>query len=778
MLPLEDSTPKADSPPVSSELKRRQSSTAQSQVPLLENLTAFAQSIKSGAMLDFRRDVTKRQAIGQQRERERQLKFKSTFLTLIEDGESRAEETEKAFLEVEKQTNLSSQIQSKIAMTLTTQLLKQTDSSDVSSSARDRSRLSDQLPDVKADLKAIMKEVDSLKREVAVASELRNKLSGLAAKDELRGLVELDELRGQITKDELRRVTTDEVPKHVTKVLIPTEKKLASLDSENASLKQKIGDVEAFMHERCKTSQEEDREQSSRLVDLETTVNGLQGELSRLMPTVQSTIEVQKRDYAAVMVNIGSHDKVLTDLNNHVRVGLSNDVPSLDNLVMENSNQIQGLQQKCEELNETLSQMKDLQAASESASSYQGSKASIGTVTKFEEEIKLIWSDLGLLKAEQKAWKLIRQDIDTFKAEQENVVLMRTDLDSLIKEERFKDAGVVEGFEKIEESMKQQHQELARLDTEIRLVKQPQVSQPVANHPPTPPPVGASTNSRVSDQQKLQEIEWNISLLKKDAEGLRLFVNFQQQKFDGLTSDDVVRSMVQQMQLIYPNQPGIFVSWRNQLDQYIKGNLQNTIQDLYFKIESAANTQGHHLATINTELKQEMQGLRQDIEVLRRRTASYSAPQGSLDHGTRINELVERVAAIENLHVKAMSNLQANPTTLILDGTQLQHRDGISSHRNTPRELTIMSRSSKSNEPGRSPINSAKDSDGSDTPLSRRADRGVHRDGKDGPPSNPDLKRRATRSDEENEDEGGEARESPTKKVRKRRNVSGHNPFM
>ena len=776
MVPLEDSTPKADSPPVNSELKRRQSSTAQSQVPLLENLTAFAQSIKSSAILDFRRDVTKRQAIGQQRERERQLKFKSTFLTLIEDGESRAEETEKAFLEVEKQTNLSSQIQSKIAVTLTAQLLEQSDSSKVSSSARDRTHLSDQFADVKADLKATMKEVDSLKREAGMPSELRNKLGGLATKDELRGLVDRDEIRRLITKDDLFRITTDEVPKHVTEALLPTEKKLASLDSQNQSMKQKMGDVEAFMHERYKTFQEKDREQSSRLVHLETTANDLQGELSRLMPTIQS-IQDQNRDYAAVMVNIGAHDKVLTDLNNHVRVGLSNDIPSLDTLVMNNSNQIQSLQQKCEKLNERLSQMKDLQAASESASSSQGSKAPVGIVTNLAEDIKLIWSDLGLLKAEQKACKLIQQDIDTFKAEKENVVLMRTDLDSLIKEEKFKDAGVVEGFEKIEESMKQQHQKSARLDTEIRLVKQ-QLSQPIANHPPTPPPVGASTNPPLSDQQKLQELEQNISRLKKDTEAVHLLVVSQQQKFDGLRTDDIVRSMVQQMQLIYPNQPGIFVSWKANIDQYISGTLQNQIQNLYFRIDSAANTQGHHIIKFNAELKKEMQGLRQDIEVLRSRPASFSVPQGHPDHGTRINELVERVAVMENVHVKAMSKLQANPTTLIRDVSQLQHQDGISSNRNTPRQFTFMSRSSKSNEPDRSPVNFSKESDSSDTPLSRRADRGVRRDGEDGPHSNPDLKRRATMSDDETEDEGGEAGATAARKVHKRRNVSGHNPFM
>ena len=768
MAPLEDSTPQVDPPPADSELNGRQPSTAQSQVPLLDNLNAFAQSIKSAATLDVRRDLTKQQAVGQRRERERQSRQKSIFLTLIEDGDSKVEEAEKACLGIEKQIKISSQIQSRAATTLAAQLLKQSDGSNVFSSARDRTRLGDHLADVKADLKAVVKDVDSLKREAEMPGKLPNKLGDLATKDELRGLVDRDEIRELITKDELRRVTADEVHKHVTKALIPTEQQLASLILEDVSLDRKIDDVAAFTHKRRETSQEKDRETSSRLLHLETAVKVLQEELSRLRLTLQSTIEDQKRDYAAVMIDLGAQDKVLTDLNNHVRVDPSNDVPSLDNLVMKNSDHIQSLQQTYEKLNEGLGQIKDLQTASDLATS-QVSQVPVNTVKKLEEEIKMIRSDLGSLKAEQTVLAPIRRDLDAFKAEQESVALIRTDLDSLIKEEKFKDAGVVEGFEKIEEIMMQQHQELARLDTAIKLFKQPQVSQPVANHPPTPPLV---MSPRGSDRQKFQNLELEVKHLTENLEALRLCVDAQHQKFDGLRSDDLVRSMVHQMQLIYPNQPGLFVTWKTQVDQYIHGNLKENISNIYSKIHSTAETQDNYSSTINLlgqdnkELKEEVNGLRQNVVELRREIASCS-PQDFPDHGTRVNEWIERATAIETMCVKAVSNLQAQQLDLIRDVTQLQHRDGISPTK----------RSSRSNEPDRTPIVSSKGSDSSDTPISRRADRGV-RDGKGGSPNNPNLKRKATGSHDEDENGGGEARDMTARKVPKRRNVSGHNPFM
>ncbi|KAF6219920.1 hypothetical protein HO133_003745 [Letharia lupina] len=781
----EASTPKLTSSPTNSDLERRQFLTTQPQIPLLDSLNGFAQNIMSAASLTVRRDLIKQQAVGQQKERDRQAKFKSTFLTLIEDAEARVEGVEKVAVGIEKQIDLSSEAQTKIVIALASQL-QEAEISDAPSSARDqgllkdaiadmkadlkaakkementsdRSRFKEHLADIKADLKAAGKDIDYLNREAVMPDKLHKKLRGLATKDELQGLV---------TKDELRRVTTDEVRKHVTEALVPTEKKLASLIVENANLNQKTKGVEVAIHKHHETAEERDQQQSSRFGRLDTSLNDMQMELSRL----ELILQEQRQDYATVKVDLGAQDKALTDLDTYVRRDPSDDDPSLETLVLRNSDQIQLLQQDCEKLDNVVRQTQDLQAASIIESSPQVSNASAKVDTSIEEEVKLI-----------------RHGLDALEADREKVALIRTDLDSLINEEKLKDVGVAEGFEVMEMSLNKQREDLARLQNEFRVVKQSQASQTVPNHPPTPPFASASTSPREPDHQKLQDVEIWLTKLTKTTQGLELFVNSQQQKFDGLTSDRVVQSMVHQMQQMYPHHPGNLLALLNQtvarqtrVDSYLSGNLKDRLANIESQMAARVDTDSkiEEITQFTTESRKillaTIHSLKQDIEGLKE-VAINNRPQETSDHGNRIDELADRVTAVEAKYVKAIGDFQANQTDLIRNVTHLQFRNATGSARNTPGELTVVSRSSKSVEPNGNTLSfeNVDHSNSSDTSSSQRSSRGVRRDREERRPSDPNLKRKAVDSDDE--DEGEDARPTNAKKVPRRRNVSGKNPF-
>ena len=803
----ETSTPKAFSPPANSESERRQPSTMEPQVPLLDSLNAFAQSIMSAASLTVRRDLTKQQAVGQQKERNRQSRFKSTFLTLIEDTESRVEGTEKVFTEIEKQIDLSSQAQSNNAIALAARLLKQAEVSEAPSGAHERARLKediadvkvdlettkreignsrdygcfkDDIADLKADLQAARKQIDNLNREAITPDELRKKLRGLATQDELREMVTKDEVRGLVTKNELRRVATAEVRKHLSESLIPTDEKLASMTLENASLNEKMKGVEAFTRKHCETAEEKGQEQSSRL---ETFLTNLRMDLNRLELTIQD----QTTDYASIKVDLGAQHKVLTDLSTCVWPDPSNNVSSLDKLVMRNSDQIKSLQQDCEKIKETIQQTQDLQAASKIVSP-EVSTASVKADTELKEEVRLIRSGLEYCKAEQETFKQIRHDLDALKVDREQLVLIRTDLDSLINEENLKDVGVVQGFEAIEERINRQHEDLVRVQNEIRLVKQSQASHMGSNHPPTPPLVNASMSPRKSDQQKLQDVQMELKTLTKATESLRLFVSSQQQKFDGLTSVHIVQSMVHQMQQMYPQHPGNLIAWQTRVDSYLNGNLRDRLANiesqLSARVSSDSKIQDIRQYTADTRNICLASGnsIKQDIETLKD-TAFYNRPQGPSDHGSRIDELLDRITTVEAKYVTAIGDLQKIQTDLVRNVTYLQNRNGIDSTGNSPRELTVISKSSKSVEPtastaiSRENTHNSGDSDSSETPLSQRADRRVQRDREVSRPPNLNGKRKAAESDDDDKDEGAEDRLVKARKVAKRRNVSGQNPF-
>ena len=771
----ENPTPKATTSPANSELERSELSKNQPQIPLLDSLNDFAQSIMSAASLTVRRDLTKQQAVGQQKERDRQSKFKSTFLTLIEDSELRVESVEKVSKGIEKQIGLSSQAQSTIANTLAVQLQK-VDVSDAPLSARDRGSFKDDLADLKADLKAAGKDITHLNREAVMLDELHKKLRGLATKNDLWEI---------ITKDKLRRVTTDEVRKHVTEALVPTEKKLASLIVEDANLNQRMKGVEAVTRKHHETARDKNQQQPPRDDRLDTSLNDIKMKLSQLELIVQE----QERGYATVKVDLGAQDKVLTDLNNYVRRDPSNDDLSLDKLVMNNSNQIHLLQQDYEKLNEAVRQAQDLQAASIIESSPQISKVSRMADSENEKEFQRIRSDLDALKLEQQELRLIRHDLDALKLDREKVVLIRTDLDTLIDEEKLKDMDVANGFEAIEGQLNKKDEDLARLQNAIMLVQQSQASQTVPNHPPTPPFASVSTSPRESDEQKLQDVEIGLRKLTKTTQGLELFVNSQQQKFDGLNSDRIVQSMVHQMQQMYPQHPGNLVALvkesvarQARVDSYLSGNLKDRLVNIESQIAARADKDSkiEEIAKFTAENRTTTlattNSLKLDIEGLRH-VAFTKLSEDPIDYGNRIDKLADRVTAVEARYVKAIGEFQTSQADLVRDVTHLQFRNRVGSSRNTPRQRTTMSRSSKSAEPNGTTVSfeNVNDSDSSDTPLSQRADRRVDRIVRG--PLDPNLKRKAIDADDEDEDEGVEAGPTNAKKVAKRKNVSGRNPF-
>ena len=806
----ETSTPNAISPLTKMENGRRKLSTVQAQVPLLDSLNCFAQSIMSSASLTVRRDLVKQQAVGQQKERDRQFRFNSTFPTLIEDAESRSEGMEKLSMAIEKQTELSSEAQSNCSVGLASQL-KDTGMSDTSSSVRDLGRLEsslaalkaefktaeykaakretddtrelgrfkDDLADFKVDLKAARKDISYLNREIITADEFHKKLRSLPDKEELRALATKDELQRLISKDELRRVTSDEVHKRVTEALVPTEKKLASFSVENANLNEKLRSVEVVSQERYDAVEEKDQQATAQLHLLDTSLQETQMELSRLDRILQE----QKQDNATIKVDLEAQDKALTNLDAYVRRDSGDEDTSLDEMVKKHSEQIRLLRQCYEKPCETVVQNQNISADPNTGSSPQMSNSSSAADTRIEEEFKSIRSKLDALTSEQQDFHLIRQDLNTLKLDRENVVLMRNDLDSLINEEKLKDAGVAEGFESLEESLNKQLEEMARLKNEIRLVRQSQASHPILNHPPTPPFAGASTSPRQSDHQKLQDVEITQRKLTKSVQILELFVNSQQQKFDGLTSDRIVQHMVHQMQQMYPQHPGNLVDLVNQTVARLQmvDNYLQTLPGRFANIESrfATRVSGDpRIEEISHFTLESQRVLKQDIEGLRSITLRDRL-QDSSDYGTRFNDLVDRVANVENKYVKAIENFQTHQKDLVRDVSHLQYRTGTASTRNTPGELTGMSRNSKSVEPNGSAISdqNLNDSDCSETPLSLRSDRGIRQDGEEHGPTDAHRKRKAGDSDEEVPNESGPAGSTRVKKIPKRRNVSGIKPF-
>ena len=802
-------------------------------VPLLDNLDCLAHAITSVSIATMRRDALRQQAVEQQRERDRQSKFKHTFLTLIEDGESRAEGFDKVSAENEKLLNQSLQARSRHSAAVAdalhsvhdqnrlkddfaelraemATLKKKSDMDHVRGRSKDdladlkaelkaevktelkaelkaqlkaevttlkkdiglnhdRGRCKDDFADLKRDLQDTNKEIDYLQREAVMPGELRHTLRDLATKEELRELVEKGDRRELTTKDELRRVTPEEIRKHIVEALRPTEKKVEALTLENASLNQKIKGVEVLGEKHRETVESHDQDYSSRLDRLNVSLRDIQSQLSRL----ELAFQEGKNDYAANKVEQEAQNKVLTDLNTHVRFGLSGDDPSLDQKVANHSDQIRSLQEK---LVGALQNLQDLEAASKVEIPFQKVQASVKNDTKIGKEIKLMGQGRDDLKAEQNDFKLFRHDLDACKADQEKIRLMRIDLDTLINEQELKDAGVVQEFEVVEGHMSKQQENLSQLQAEIRLLKEAKI-QSVSNQPPTSPFANPSTNAQDVIHRRLQDLGNELKAVINRARGLDLVVQSQQQKFEGLTSDHLVQCMVHQMKLLYPQHPGWLVDWQTNVDRqvvYLRDRLTH-MESRIGALPSGTPRKEVLQIAIETQEKYSI-AMKQEFERLRDKDRS-DIFQSSLNYGNRISELGDRMATIEARYIKAINDIETNIKEHFRNHTHLQNRNGIESAKNSPQELAIASRSSKNAESmGKATVSDEADddSDGSDTPLSHRADRRASTVKDYDPNSQLTLKRKAPENDGE-EEEDDEARATNGKKIA-RLHISGTTP--
>ncbi len=674
MFPPAVSTPKVTSSPIKSDMGRLQLPTLQPPLPLIDNLNAFAQSIMSTASLTVRRDLAKQHAIAQRREHDRQSKFRSTFLTLTETAQTTFDDSEKTSMEIEHQIKLNSQAHSQNVVMLAGQLQQQNEVSDAQSSAHYRTRPKDEdYAELKMDLQHVKKEVGRFEDDLAALKEavmpnsLSKKLGDFVTKDELRGLVVKDDIMGLVTKDELHRVATDQAHKQVAEALKTTEEKLGSMTIEATRLNLKIEAVETCTHEHCETSDAKDLEQSSQIGRQYASIN-------KSLMDLELAIQEQDKNCAAVKIDLGAQEKVLTSIKKCVG-DPSNGIPSLDERVMRLSDQVADIQ-----------------------------------------------SDLG----------------------------------TLLEEEKFKDANVAQEFETIQEDIKGLKAGLTLAHTDIKKIRQTQPAQTLPNHPPTPPFASVSINPQRPDQQTLQGIEMAIRNLTNTTQGLEVFINSQQQKFDGLTN--YVGGILQQRLANIESQIAAQVG------------LEPSFQEVR---RLTVDTRKNCSAAIN-DIKQDIKGIgnmKRDIEGLK---------EGPSDYRNRIDQLGQRVSSVEAKYVKAIGDLRTNQTHLVRKVTHLEQQDEIAAARTTPVEVTVKSRSSKSVQPsGVTTISYeyTNDSDSSDTPLSQRAGRGLPRDSEDArtPSSNP--KRKTSASDDEEEAEGGEGRPTYGKRIVKRRHVSGPNAF-
>ena len=503
----ESSTPKTALPVVSKEISLpRGPSTSQTSV--LDDLTKFAQSITSAATLSVKQDSTKQQATAQERQRDRQRRHKQHFITLIEDSELRADGLTRSVSRLEKQIQYNSGSQAIIASKLASSMqqksasLGKLDPLDDTSVNRDISRL-----------RAELKDLDEDFRDFRRKSHRHDDI------------------------DTQRLITKDDLRSHVDDALIPTRRELSKQSDDFSSLNQKLSDLAGVYGQRHQHGQEKETKIAKRLDDLDSGVGEIQARIS----SVEDTLKRLDIGVSETQTKLSGSDETLKILEAFVRGDDEVNEPGLSTLIREEASQTSRMQGLIGKLNE------QIQGLESKLAEVNNKLAHIPETAQNNPTSSL---DMDSIRENNNALVQAQQEHGNSTLSEE-VATIRGHIESLIEQQVGKDTCIASDYERLENRVDQQAEELKAL-------RQSQTSNArinPPNPPPTPPLATMPFRAENPNHQKVQEIETVLRHLANRINALDTVFNAQQQKFDGLTSDHVLSSMILHLRNMYPNIP-------------------------------------------------------------------------------------------------------------------------------------------------------------------------------------------------------------------------------
>ncbi|KAK3169980.1 hypothetical protein OEA41_009365 [Lepraria neglecta] len=505
--PSESSTPKTALPVVSKEISLpRGPSTSQTSV--LDGLTKFAQSITSAATLSVKQDSTKQQATAQERQRDRQRRHKQHFITLIEDSELRADGLTRSVSRLEKQIQYNSGSQAIIASKLASSMqqksasLGKLDPLDDTSVNRDISRL-------RAEPRNLGEDFRDLRRKSHRHDDI--------------------DTRRLITKDDLRS--------HVDDALIPTRRELSKQSDDFSSLNQKLSDLVGVYGQRHQHGQEKETKIAKRLDDLDGGVGEIQARIS----SVEDTLKRLDIGVSETQTKLSGSDETLKILEAFVRGDDEVNEPGLSTLIREEASQTSRMQGLIGKLNEQIQGLESKLAEVNSKLAHIPETAQNNPTSSLDMD-SIRENNNALVQAQQEHGSSTLS---------EEVATIRGHIESLIEQQDGKDTCIASDYERLENRVDQQAEELKAL-------RQSQTSNArinPPNPPPTPPLATMPFRAENPSHQKVQELETVLRHLANRINALDTVFNAQQQKFDGLTSDHVLSSMILHLRNMYPNLP-------------------------------------------------------------------------------------------------------------------------------------------------------------------------------------------------------------------------------
>jgi uncharacterized coiled-coil protein SlyX len=334
--------------------------------------------------------------------------------------------------------------------------------------------------------------------------------------------------------DKRRLITKDDVRIQVNDALISSRKELSRQSEDVSRLSQKLSDLTGVYGQRHQRGQETETMIGKRLDDLDGGV----AEIRARIATAENTIGRLDVGISETQTNFSGSHETLKKLDTFVRGDDEVNEPGLSALIQEEANQNLKIRGLLDRLDEQIQWLESKLAENNNRFAYTPETAKNNSTSSL---------DMDSIRQNINALVQAQQDYGNSTISEE-VATIRGDLEILKEEQDGKDACVTSDFERLETLVNQQAEELKAL-------RQSQASNARINPPPTPPLATMPFRAENLNHQKVQELEIGLRHLTNQVTALDAVFNVQQQKFDGLTSDHVLSSMIIYLRNMYPSIP-------------------------------------------------------------------------------------------------------------------------------------------------------------------------------------------------------------------------------
>ncbi|MCJ1462314.1 hypothetical protein MMC07_000914 [Pseudocyphellaria aurata] len=671
----------------------KQSDHAQipSRVPDISNLVnAFSQyteSLVATSALRFQFDLMKGKAEKQQNLKERWSKHYHNFISLAEDHDRVAEHAETVAESFEKQVKHMDEAQEVAVRTLMSTLMA--NSAAANPKAEEYSSLREEVWNMKEGLRATNADLETVKYEkkrgkgLTVQQDMEQKLRTMSDYEQKMAeltvshsklqatvnqhdqvLLQLPDVRNRVHhlngfhteyQSDLSKLK-DNVKDALDAITAMQEQKSArqtmseDLTSQKSSIQELVKDLAV---------QKSDWQQS--IADQKQKVDALVGDFAVQKDSLAQMIALQDEKFGRVLSDLTAHTEQIDNLNIELVGNLDKDSDKqskglidyiaegreksdkFESALVIFDKELDGFGHKLGALENgiripgSLAPVQDLPSPQVDGASHNLNPDSLDRISSLEEVVKANHADsLG------------------------RITQLEIQSKSLEEQQEMKDDFVSAEVERLDNYLIKQDQALKAIHADLS-AWQSQVASASAQKPltpPPPPPIEIHREPDESFQLKVEELESTMKRFKESStervEAIEILVESQQQRFDNLSTEHLAKSIIHQMQALYPPHPAGLQAKFDQIkakqaafDQHVL-NFITTIGRLNDGMNNHNNRIDHLQGTLFVGLE------RSSLDKIR----DFMGVQKEMER--RVLEMERRVLELDNLarNKRALDNLE------------------------------------------------------------------------------------------------------------------------